>query len=227
MTDDHALETNVDLTFLTKHIFVLLFVDAALLRLMTNTDLPVDDILYGYNLMTFKDDCQILMTIQTLFTHVVTTRSAEWDSIFGETCMQCILDASLGQHSSLHTWRGNRLRVRWPSHWWGNHRHGSQSTWWYSCREDRSCDQGPGGTGHSSWDISDRRCDRMKSGLLPRRRYQDIVDTSGSLESLELSLPQCSQPLVQMSDFWLITKTSSFYAYIQCPIKLTVWSANV
>ena len=26
-----------------------------------------------------------------------------------ETCMQCILDASQGQHLSLYTWRDNRL----------------------------------------------------------------------------------------------------------------------
>ena len=126
-----------------------------------------------------------------------------------ETWKQCILDASHGQRSSLHTRRDNYL-VRWQSHWWGNHRHGSQTTWWSSCTEDRSCDRDPGWKGHSSWDISDRRCVRMKSGWLPRRRYQDIVDTSDSLKSLELS--QSAEPLVQIADFWLITNTSSFYA---------------
>ena len=76
MTDDQALETDMDLTILTKHIFVLLFVDAALLELMTNADLPVDDVLYGYNLVTFIGS-KMLMTIQTLITNVVITCTAE------------------------------------------------------------------------------------------------------------------------------------------------------
>ena len=41
----------------------------------------------------------------------------------------------------------------------------------------------------------------MKSRWLPRRRYQDIMDTSGSLKSLELSLSQSAEPLVQIADF--------------------------
>ena len=36
----------------------------------------------------------------------------------------------------------------------------------------------------------------MKSEWLPRQRYEDIVDTSGSLKSLELSRHRSSQPFL-------------------------------
>ena len=81
MTEDHTLETDVYLTSLAEHIFVLLFMNGALLRGMANTDVPLDDILNGYDLMAFKDYCEMLMTIQAFIAHVFITGSAERDGM--------------------------------------------------------------------------------------------------------------------------------------------------
>ena len=104
MTEDHTLETDVYLTSLAEHIFVLLFMNGALLRGMTKTDVPFHDILNGYDLMAFKDYCEMLMTIQAFIAHVVIASFAEGDGIFvtfarsalGTLLQDCINPTTLG-----------------------------------------------------------------------------------------------------------------------------------